>query len=75
MEVRLVPQRKAVACSLMENMKKRREINLVKKIHRSTHAPAEEMKALFNDARIATAKLDAACDMRWNINYQLSYFA
>lgn len=62
LRIEIVPHDRTTVLSLMWNIVKGPEIYLVKKIHRFTHAPAEEMKALFKDAGMATAKLDAACD-------------
>lgn len=44
----------------MSNIKKRKELNIVKKVHHFIHANADEMSSLFKDASLMNAKIQKA---------------
>lgn len=58
----IVPNMGTTSASLMGNTVGRREVGMVKKVHRLTHATSEEMKRLFKDARMGNRKVCEACD-------------
>lgn len=58
----IAPHRKSSVTSLMANVKKRPELNLVKKVHRFTHGNRHELSTLFEDAGMMTDKVKKAID-------------
>lgn len=57
----IVPYPEETLLSLMASFTKRPALNMVTKMHRYTHATAEEMQNIFDDARIINKDVDAAC--------------
>lgn len=58
----LVPHNKSTMKSLRANVVKRTELNVVKKIHRQTHASSDEMKNLLRSAGDLSKEMIEACD-------------
>lgn len=52
--------RKSSVTSLMANIKKRPELNLVKKIHRFTHGNKDELTKLLTEAGMKTERMEKA---------------
>lgn len=58
----IVPHTNSYIKSLMANIVKRLEINIVKKVHRFTHCNAKELQTLFEEAGLLTPKLEKAIE-------------
>lgn len=54
------PSTNSCVRSLMANLVKRPELNLVKKVHRYTHCNAKELSMLFEEAGMLTPKIEKA---------------
>lgn len=68
LRVDLVPHRESTMTSLLGTTKHglRIDKNAIKKIHRFTHASADEMKSILKDADKLSPELSDACDMICN---------
>lgn len=62
LRLELVPHARSSVASMMSNVVKRPDLNLVKKVHRYTHMTAEEMREFFREAGILTDGLSEAAD-------------
>lgn len=58
----LIPYGRKTVATLMGGTQKRREVAMVKKVQRLTHASSNEMRRHFLDASISSENLDEACD-------------
>lgn len=61
-KLEIVPHNKTTSASLLGNVSNRREIAMVKKIHRLTHATDDEMKQLFKDGNMSNERINDACE-------------
>lgn len=58
----LAPSRYSTMGSLMQGIVRNKDLNIVKKVHRFTHASAQEMKSIFTDSVMLTPNISKACD-------------
>ena len=58
----ILPHSRSTARSLLGTKVPRQELNMVKKVHRFTHASPKEMKGLFEDAKLTTGGIIQACE-------------
>lgn len=56
----LVPHSQSPVTSLISNIKILKELTVVKKVHQITHADADEMASLFEDAGMMNVKIQKA---------------
>lgn len=62
MWIEIAPHRRSSITSLVTNIRKRPEINLVKRVHRYTHGNSKELIDLFTEAGMMTKKIRKAID-------------
>lgn len=60
MWLKIVPHKGSCVKSMMANIKKRPELNIVKKVHLFTHGNRDELSQLFTEAGMMTPKIDKA---------------
>ena len=58
----IAPHAQSTSKSLMGSTTSRQEINMVKRVHRFSHASSKEMQELFKDAKLDTSTVARACE-------------
>ena len=60
--VEITPHAQSTSSSLMGSQTTRQELNMVKRVHRFSHATSREMQEMFRDAKMNSRKISTACD-------------